>query len=137
MTGFPAQMAGEHSRRAQEGGPEGPTHKVLSQSLDVFLRITHPGPSREASGAVDHRPVLATGYSGSWGQAGSREKVMVFTWDPCPGVMGCEVLTLVHWHQATWNWTWWAGGQAHGPGQQNLHREGPPPGEMPPQETVS
>lgn len=30
MTAFPAQMAGAHSRRGQEGGSEGPTHWVLA-----------------------------------------------------------------------------------------------------------
>lgn len=133
-------MAGEHSRRAQEGGPEEPTHKVLAPTclspFDVFLRITHPGPSREACGTVDHRPVLATGYSGSWGQVGSMEKVMVFTRDPCPGVMGVRFLSLF---TGTRQRGTGFGGQGHRLKlwQPNLHREGPPLGEITPKETVS
>lgn len=79
------------------GRPRG-THPLgtgtyLSQILGVFLRITHPGPSREAPGAVYYRPALATGYSGSWGWTGSREKgqVMASTGHLCPGIMGCAV----------------------------------------------
>lgn len=54
--------------RGGAGGTCPPAQALVpppSLFCDVFLRVTHPRPLWGNSWAVDHRPALVTGYSGS------------------------------------------------------------------------